>query len=457
MKPDFRAIALPLIKRGLRVVPVHPETKKVAIKNFQNFQIVAVSQLEEIAPKFPHHNVGVVGKRGIDRHFFLDDDTGVAERIEREIGKKMPLTYTVQSRPESDPLKKHFYFTHTPYSLKRFGLNSKNFNRRDTTKVIPSPSGGRMFQTQYDLKGIGGGAIVVGAGSIRKPDATGHCEVYTGNDADILAVPNYLVDWFIADKQAYRRELRRDKEKQFAKKMRAAKISPEERERLRAIGHPDGFDIFPEDRHPFLFTKSFKLAKEGIVGQANADALTYFAERHIEGGKAYVQSQHGKESIAGMAAYASKHWKDAKIVSFYKLKTGDLGDLVMEPPPVTRMDILRDIVQGFPDRLPSEDALAQLAEGMKLNGFDFDKRKDKDALYDLRRELGFEVSSASWWRIVQTPLTNGSPYYPFIYTGEATRHVASDLQVEGDNSVASDLKVEGDNLSNTVSDKGVRS
>lgn len=464
MRPDFRAIAARLIERGLRVVPVTPD-KHVAIKNFQNFQITNQTQLDEFAAKFPHHNVGVVGKSGVDRIAIVDiDDKGVVERIERETKEKMPLTYTVQSRPDSAPHKKHLYFTQTPYSFKKFGPKPKNINRRDTTQLVPSPSGGLMYQTQYDVKGIGGGAIVVGAGSVRKPDATGHCEIYKSNDAEIIPFPKWLVDWLIEDKKAYRREFRREMAKKFARKMRAAKIAPEERERLRAAGHPDGFDICPEDRHRFLFSRAFKLAKTGLVGQPLEDMLAYLAMRHVEGGKAYAESERGRNSITGLAAHASKDWDDTKIVAFYKSKSDSIGDLVLVAPPVTRRDILRDTISEFPDLISVDDAEARLQEAMGLNGFDFDKRKDKDALYDIRHELGFEVGSLNWRRVGQnpdpgrpTPAVRGTPSSPFIYTGKRTRHVHSDETFGAYTTVRSDETFGANTAGKPLNDKEVKS
>jgi hypothetical protein len=84
MTIDFVAIATPLVERGFRVTPVHPETKMGVMKNWQNFQLTTIEDVRKYAKYFLHHNVGVVGKRGVDRHCFLDVDApGVVERIKR--------------------------------------------------------------------------------------------------------------------------------------------------------------------------------------------------------------------------------------------------------------------------------------------------------------------------------------------------------------------------------------
>jgi hypothetical protein len=66
------------------------------MRNWQNHQATTPKEVLKHAKSYPHHNVGVVGKRGIGRHMFLDIDAeGVVERIEQETGEKMPKTYVV--------------------------------------------------------------------------------------------------------------------------------------------------------------------------------------------------------------------------------------------------------------------------------------------------------------------------------------------------------------------------
>src|ERR1035438_5492000 len=120
---DFVSIATPLVNRGFRVTPVHPETKMGAMKNWQNWQITNPAEvLKYSTGKYANHNVGVVGKRGVGRHCFLDVDApGVVERIENETKQTMPKGYRVKSSPMLKPYKTHFYFRQTPYSFEKFG------------------------------------------------------------------------------------------------------------------------------------------------------------------------------------------------------------------------------------------------------------------------------------------------------------------------------------------------
>ena len=72
-----------------------------------------LSEIRQLSIDYPRHNVGIVGRRGVGNLAFLDiDSEGMLERIETETGQKLPSTYTVQSRPESAPWKRHMYFRH---------------------------------------------------------------------------------------------------------------------------------------------------------------------------------------------------------------------------------------------------------------------------------------------------------------------------------------------------------
>jgi hypothetical protein len=87
---DFVAIATPLVERGFRVTPVHPETKSGVMRNWQNHQATTPDEVLKHAKYYPHHNVGVVGKRGVGRHMFLDIDAeNVLERIESAIESRV--------------------------------------------------------------------------------------------------------------------------------------------------------------------------------------------------------------------------------------------------------------------------------------------------------------------------------------------------------------------------------
>src|ERR1035437_5747497 len=151
---NYVAIATAAVNRGFKVTPVHPLEKRAVLHNWNRNPTTTLSGVLQHAKDFPTHNVGVVGRRGIGNHCFLDIDAdGMVERIE-EPGRKMPLTYTVCSRPQTAPWKRHYYFKQTSYSVTRL---RKEANRKDTTKWVTSENtGALMHPTQYDLKGVGG-------------------------------------------------------------------------------------------------------------------------------------------------------------------------------------------------------------------------------------------------------------------------------------------------------------
>jgi len=96
---DYVAIATEAINRGFKVTPVHPLEKRAVLHNWNRNPTTTLSEVIQHAKDFPTHNVGVVGRRGIGNHCFLDVDAdGVVEQIESQTGGKMPLTYTVCSR-----------------------------------------------------------------------------------------------------------------------------------------------------------------------------------------------------------------------------------------------------------------------------------------------------------------------------------------------------------------------
>src|SRR5438132_7820864 len=145
-RPNYLKIAQRQLDRGLKVVPVDPFKKSGVLWNQYIHPADTKSEIRQHAKDFPEFNVGVVGRRGIGNHVFLDIDAkGVLEKIEAETGQVMPETFTVQSRPLSKPWKRHYYFTQTEYSFRKFKkeTNVKNLTRTNSKGQHP---------TLYDLK-----------------------------------------------------------------------------------------------------------------------------------------------------------------------------------------------------------------------------------------------------------------------------------------------------------------
>src|SRR5579872_558547 len=399
----FQTIALPLVERGFWVTPVRPDGKAGAAGAWQFWQYRTVADvLSKYVERYADCNAGVVGLRGRGNLMFLDNDGGVPE----DIIARLPKTYIVASRPDS--VHKHHYFTQTSYSLEKFGRDAKTINIRDVAQIVPSPSGGVMYKTLFDVKGIGGASLVVAAGST-KPNG----DVYTCiDDSPVAEVPNWLVDWILSQQRVYHKAKTRMMQANTSAKKRAAKIPPAERERLRALGHPDGFDICAIDRRAFTQSRAFKLARLGIVGDALVTELISLVTRHIEGGAEYCQLPRAIESIRGIAQNAeeiTEATRQQEMTEFYSKKSRkgfSVGTVIYGEIPVpVRKDVLRQIVGGFPDTLTCEQADALLADGLNLVGLKpYDKRRDKNALTEVRREHGFEVGPRHWTRTHKQPI-----------------------------------------------------
>jgi hypothetical protein len=390
-QPDYIEIATPLVERGFRVTPVHPETKSAVMKNWPHHQATTPEEVLQHAKYYPHHNVGVVGKRGVGRHCFLDIDAdGVLNRIESETGHKMPQTYTVCSRPDSAPYKRHYYFTQTVYSFNALGgWHSKNMNVKDMRRLEKSRSGIMMHPTVYDVKGVGGGSLVVGAGSVRDNGEIYKCI----DDSPVVPIPHWLVDWLVADFNKYR--VAKDEEQKQTLKMKcaAAAIPDEHREEFRKQGNPDGFDIHEEDIYDFLRWRAFSYAALGETEDTIAERLTYQVIRFCEGGAAFAKSDHGQELIRKIAG---EKRRIGNATWFYKRRKKKI-DIHCLTATAYKTTAIKEIIQGLPDRISKNDALERIRVGLDRNGFSFDPRRDKNKLMEARKAVGFRVDGL-WWK-----------------------------------------------------------
>jgi len=403
---DFVAIATPLVERGFRVTLVHPETKMGVMKNWQNWQITTPAEVLKYSKgKYANHNVGVVGKRGVGRHCFLDVDAlGVVERIENETKQTMPKGYKVKSSPTSKPYKTHFYFKQTPYSFEKFGgWEAVNSNVKDMTTLDEEGK----HPTLYDLKGVGGGSLVVGAGSVKQ---TG--EVYTCvDDGPVPEIPKWLVDWLVKDIDSYWDAVDAEKAAKLAlKEAEQKKYTPDEREAMRRKNLPEGFDIYFEDRYAYLCWRAFKLSSMGLRAKALEVALTDLLENDVVGGKEYAQTDKGKSLIHKLANNPSL--KPGNGSWFYKTKEkrpkrrtptvstlADRRSIIIKVKPQTCVEAMVRIIEGFPDRLAATDAYDRIAAGL-AGRFPFDRKGKRDQVYvsRARKRAGFGLAGRMWVR-----------------------------------------------------------
>src|SRR5580692_10681288 len=107
---SFRAIATPLVARGIPVIPIPPRQKGANLKSWQTLATTKLEQIEEWHSENPQYNVGAVAK--LDGFWMLDVDAPeLQQAIQDETGQVFPETFTVASNKGM-----HFYFKHTAAS-----------------------------------------------------------------------------------------------------------------------------------------------------------------------------------------------------------------------------------------------------------------------------------------------------------------------------------------------------
>jgi hypothetical protein len=395
---DYVTIATGALNREFRITPVHPLEKRGILYNWNRNPTTTLSEVLQQAKDFPYHNVGIVGRRGIGNHCFLDiDANGVVERIEQETGQKIPLTYTVCSRPQSAPWKRHFYFTQTSYSVSRL---KKEANRKDTTKQVLSDNGILMHPTEYDLKGVGGGGLVVAAGSVRKDG-----EIYTVlNDVPVMEIPTWLVDWLVEDLARYRSACAKER---YERAMKVTAMPEEVRTARQEQGDESAYDISECDIYEFLNWRAFQFAAMGTEGKLLEKVLFQQVKKFCAGGKKFVQSDGGKRQIHKAAANKRLPVGNASFFNRLgeKKKTALGGGLILSGPP-TRKSLMVAAMRSLPDSVTAEDGYERLQKALVGTDCKLDSKTKagQKAVQEARKVAGFhtERTTAGWMWVRNT-------------------------------------------------------
>lgn len=164
---SFRDIALPLIARGIPVIPVQPLEKRCLLPEWQQRCTTETGWIDFWELQDPTYNVGCVAKpNGI---VILDCDVkGLAKRIAKETGQTWPPTLVVRSAGKGCY---HIYLRQT-----------------DRSRALGNRSVPELFDLQQNDK------YVVGPGS----------RITNGNTYDIMQdepiadFPDWLADWIEA-------------------------------------------------------------------------------------------------------------------------------------------------------------------------------------------------------------------------------------------------------------------
>jgi hypothetical protein len=165
---SFKENAMPLVARGIPVIPIPPGKKGAVLQGWQNLASTEPEQIDKWNEENPQYNVGAVAK--LNGLWMLDCDVpDLPQTIENETGKFFPQTFSVKSNKGL-----HFYFKHNAAS----GALKKNIQLKDEQgKVL------------CDVKVHNG--YVVGPGSFH-PSGNRYEVV---NDTDIMEAPHWLVTW----------------------------------------------------------------------------------------------------------------------------------------------------------------------------------------------------------------------------------------------------------------------
>jgi Bifunctional DNA primase/polymerase, N-terminal len=221
-------------------------------------------------------------------------------------------SFTVASRPQSAPWKRHYYFKQTAYSVKTFRTET---NVKDLSLLKDG-----KHPTRYDLKGVGGGGLVVAAGSVR---ADG--EVYAViSDGSVIPVPDWLVDWLCQDTHRYKSELAKARAEQSAK-VKAARL-----EAVRTGAAVVKHDVSEDGIHDFLSSRAGSLARLGTRRSSIERMLAEQAEDFCAGGKAFADSASGKAKFHELAFNPRLRIGDATF--FKRLKPTMVGTTIILPP-----------------------------------------------------------------------------------------------------------------------------
>jgi hypothetical protein len=391
MTTNYLQVATAQLERGFKVVPVHPLEKRGVLWNQYRNPATTLSEVIQHAKDFPAHNVGVVGMHGVGNHCFLDIDAdGVVERIETESGHKMPLTYTVGSRPQSAPWKRHFYFRQTAYSTSRL---RKQANRKDTTKWVASErTAAQMHPTEYDLKGVGGGGLVVAAGSVRKDG-----ETYSVlNDVPVVDIPDWLVNWLVEDLSKYRSACAKER---YDRAIGVAAIPESERSTRQGMEDGSAFDISESDIYAFLNWRAFQFASMGTNGKTLEKVLTQQVEKFCAGGKKFVESEDGKRKVHEAAF--NKRLKIGNASFFNRLgqkKRAALSQgMTLFAAPPNRKSLLVAALKKFPNRVTVTDGYRRLQGALVGTDFalDGETKTGQKAALEARKAAGFHAKQTS--------------------------------------------------------------
>ena len=411
---DFRTLALEHIARGFVVSATKPESKE-GFHGWNRYNLLldagGVDRFLKKYPQCANSNVAVCGSCGFfylpdgaaeGKLLILDiDRAGVVEQIFNETGRHLSETNThvVESRPTTNKAKQHWYFRHTARSIAAFKKLGRGVAKEiSAIRDLSAPVDERgLHPNRYDLKGSGKGGFVVGAGGLHD-----NGEQYRAmNDKSVVDLPDWLLDWLVADILKYRAAVAEAKRVALAHVKKVLALSPRKRAAFQRQNNPDGFIISKENTYGFLRAKTQFLGTKGgvpvgIIRQYLLDA----AERLCHDGKAFVESEAGKKAIDHIIKYVkvddTENWMDREYEEHFIEPT--FHGFVGMVPEGSRINVLTQIGQDFPEVISSED----MYKAFRLNP---KKAADRQLVWRAMTKLGYkpndkaEMANKRYWRL----------------------------------------------------------
>jgi hypothetical protein len=255
--------ALPAFDTHMQIIPLEPGGKRPAKGFLPSKHAVPRTReaLAAIAPTYADNNVGISSRRAVGALVVMDcDEPGVAERYERETGRRLPLTYTTQTRPRSAPWKMNLYFVSTERSVLRIPKQVTDVTRR----------------CGYDLKGNGGGH----GGYVRAEGSEcGGEKVVALHDVPVAPIPDDFADW-----------LANDIAKARAMKRRKARLEPEPEStpQLPCRTYPHRPAVSRDDRHWTIESRIRIWKNTGMTDEQIMPVLLDHIRDYIEDGERLV-------------------------------------------------------------------------------------------------------------------------------------------------------------------------
>jgi hypothetical protein len=328
IQTDYLAVARAAHKMGFNTTPVEPGRKKPRLRGFNKHPATTLSKAWQNAHDYPHDDVGLVSRKGLNRVCWLDIDyQTVEETIFKETGHKLPRTMTTSSRPKTAPWKKHLCFRQTAYSVSKWSTEMTGIRDYSIVEDGEVPN-------LFDVKGCGGGGFVVAPGCCRQiehPKGSGKfvTEYYTLTDrSGIIDAPDWLVDWVLVRYRKFRvdhaEQMAAEAEKRQAEKITTAqKIIGQRVEAFKfdekdclSIDCKRGGLVPKEFRNGFMKAVAGELATRGIL-KANIGKILMVIADQCEDTQEYKDSSAIQSILNGLRVgnvwISRKQWQESEV------------------------------------------------------------------------------------------------------------------------------------------------